>query len=130
VTGTDGGRVLVPLVEAGEPARLSIAARPGEFDVSPIGHALPMANDQPRSEQQENLELANEPATDEPEVWRAADPDRAEEPGAESPAPQFTPPGGGGAPGDREPTEIAEDAGSAYPAGPEQGATRIEDGER
>jgi hypothetical protein len=89
-----------------------------------------MTEKQPRSEQQENLELEREARpVDDPPTWRKSDPDRVEETDARPPAEQFTPPGGGGEAEDREPTEIAEDAGSSYPTGPEHQAVRIEEGE-
>jgi hypothetical protein len=68
---------------------------------------------EPRSEQQESLELEAEarPAeTGLPAGHQVARPD-------------------GGEPTDREPTEIAEDAGTESSVGPEQQAMRIERGE-
>jgi hypothetical protein len=79
-----------------------------------------------RSEQDENLELADEAPVEDPPSWAEHDPDRAE-PADTVPADQLTKPGGGGEPGDEEPTEIAESAGRDHLAGPEHGATRIDD---
>jgi hypothetical protein len=88
-----------------------------------------MTDDQARSEQQENLELEAEPREDDPRRWRADDPDRARESTGAPPGRQITPPGGGEPP-DREPDEIAEDAGAYAEIGPEQHGLRVERGER
>ncbi|WP_433260028.1 hypothetical protein ACQPZF_22730 [Actinosynnema sp. CS-041913] len=77
-----------------------------------------MADERVRSEQQEELERTS--------ALRA---ERAGEGADDVPAAQFTSPGGGGAPGDEEPAEVAEDAGSDYLAGPEAQAVRIEEGD-
>lgn len=70
-----------------------------------------------RSEQDENLELADEAPVEDPPSWAEQDPDRAE--AADTvPADQLTKPGG---------DEIAEFAGRDHLAGPEHGATHIED---
>jgi hypothetical protein len=79
-----------------------------------------------RSEQDESLELAAEAPVEDPPSWAEQDPDRAE-PADTTTADQLTTPGGGGEPGDEEPTEIAEAAGRDHLAGPEHAATRIDD---
>jgi len=78
------------------------------------------------SEQESELELGGEPPMEEPLAWQADDPDVADVGGKDA-AGQLTAPGGGGAPGDEEPTEIAEPAGEAYPGGPEQQAVRVDE---
>ncbi|MBB5960678.1 hypothetical protein FHS29_007306 [Saccharothrix tamanrassetensis] len=76
-----------------------------------------MAHEEPRSEQQEELDRFS--PLDE----------RADGSAEEASGPQFTRPDGGGAATDVEPTEIADDAGSDITAGPEQAAMRIEEGD-
>lgn len=87
-----------------------------------------MVSEQPRSEQDANLELGPEDPLEDPPSWREDDPDRADDDATATPADQLTKPGGGGEPGDEEPTEIAEHAGTDYPTGPEHQAVRIEEG--
>lgn len=81
------------------------------------------------SEQQEGLELdVEQQALDDPKTWRREKPDR--EPASSQERPegvQLTKPGGGGEPGDEEPTEIAEEYEPATTTGPEQQAMRVED---
>jgi hypothetical protein len=75
------------------------------------------------SEQNSELELGREPARDVPRSWRRVDEsDVDDEPGE-----QLTAPDADGMLDDREPTEVAEDAGLAYPAGPEAQAVHIVD---
>lgn len=75
------------------------------------------------SEQESDLELGREPATDEPRSWRRVDDsDLDDEPGE-----QLTAPDADGMMDDRESTEIAQDEGAGYPAGPEAQAVHIED---
>ncbi|RKT54379.1 hypothetical protein [Saccharothrix australiensis] len=77
-----------------------------------------MANGEPRSEQQEGLEGV---------AW--AD-ERVDEPGTGGTrGPQFTRPDDVGSSADVEATEIAEEAGSDYTAGPEQRAMHVEEGD-
>ncbi|MEV6640697.1 hypothetical protein [Amycolatopsis sp. NPDC051371] len=78
------------------------------------------------SEQQETLELAEEPGTDDLDsrAWEREDPDS----GSASNRPiQLAPVDGDGPPVDTEPDEVAEDAGFGLAAGPEQGALHVED---
>jgi hypothetical protein len=81
------------------------------------------------SEQQEGLELdTEEQALDDPKTWRRADPDREPASTEDRPAgAQLTKPGGGGEPGDEEPTEIAEEYEPSTTVGPEQQAMHVED---
>ena len=79
-----------------------------------------------RSEQQDGLELESEAAVDEPESWRAHDPDLADN-ADPTLAEQVSAPDGGGVLGDDEPDEIAEYRGTGYPGGgPENQAVRVE----
>ncbi|MCT2582382.1 hypothetical protein [Actinophytocola gossypii] len=80
----------------------------------------------PRSEQDGDLELDAEPPYEDPRAWRDHDPDLAENADPD-PAEQLTVPGGGGEPGDTEPTAIAEEYDPAYPGGPEQDAVRVDE---
>jgi hypothetical protein len=81
--------------------------------------------DEPRSEQEELLELAAEPAEDDPRSWREADPDLARETDG-FPAGHQISATDDGRPTDDEATEIAVDGGSSVVAGPEQQAVHIE----
>lgn len=74
----------------------------------------------PDSEQQDHLELADEPAVDDPPSWVVDDPDLAEVTGTD-PGEQLT------RADDGERTEIAEERGTAYPAGPESAAVRVDE---
>ena len=78
------------------------------------------------SEQQAELELASEPALDDPNAWLRDDPDLEPAPSDDDPAAQLTKPGGG-EPRDEEPTEIAEEFDPSVAVGPEQQAMRIDD---
>ncbi|HEY7595947.1 MAG TPA: hypothetical protein VH969_22575 [Actinophytocola sp.] len=74
-----------------------------------------------RSEQEEHLELDDEPSRDEPAGWQRHDPDVSAPEGEQGV--QFTTPDGG-EPGDEEPDEVAEEHGKSVTAGPEQQAMR------
>jgi hypothetical protein len=87
-----------------------------------------MASEHARSEQQEHLELEPEAPADDPRGWQRHDPDRARHATGVPSGRQVTPPDGG-EPLDREPTEIAEDAGTGTAVGPEQQAVRVETGD-
>ncbi|WP_158850920.1 hypothetical protein [Saccharothrix deserti] len=80
-----------------------------------------MADERPQpdqrslSEQQEGLERRRDTGRD-----------RALRRDADAAAPQFTAPDGGGDFAHHEPTAIADEAGSTYPASPEEQAMHIE----
>ena len=76
------------------------------------------------SEQQEHLELANDPAADNPPSWQIDATHGRERtgPGHQVTAPEQDV-------GDAEPDAVAEDAGSSEDVGPEQQALHVEPGE-
>ncbi|GAB2971468.1 DUF5709 domain-containing protein [Amycolatopsis acidiphila] len=85
---------------------------------------------EPRSEQQESLELEAEPKPlEDPVSWRATDPDYAREPDAEDTGNQFVAPDRANDLVDREKKAVADDAGTEHPAaGAEEQAMHVEDG--
>ncbi len=78
-----------------------------------------------RSEQEERLELADQPAEDDPRPWRDEDPDHAREADGFPPGHQVSPPNEGPQ-ADDEPDEIAQDRGTSTVTGAEQQALHIE----
>jgi hypothetical protein len=87
-----------------------------------------MSDREIRSEQQERLELADQPAEEDPRPWREADPDLAREsdgfpPGRQLSLPDETPLS------DTEPDEIAKDGGTGTVTGPEQQAVHVVTGD-
>jgi hypothetical protein len=118
---------------AGKPA--GGGSVPGLIAGSRAGDSRPRTNrketkmseeDAVRSEQQEQLELADDREPDglDSRAWEREDPDA----GSASQRPiQLEPADGDGPPVDTEPDEVAVDAGSAPAAGPEQGALHVED---
>ncbi|WP_447007516.1 hypothetical protein ACRAKI_14055 [Saccharothrix isguenensis] len=75
-----------------------------------------MADERAVSEQQEELDLRRDTGQDH-HLHRAA----------EAAAPQYTAHDGGGDLTDEEPTAIADEAGTSYPAGPEHEAMYVEE---
>ena len=84
-----------------------------------------MTDRQIRSEQEERLELADEPADDDPRPWQADDPDHAHETDGFPPGHQVSPTNDGPL-ADDEPDEIAQDHGTKTATGAEQQALHIE----
>ncbi|WP_233223919.1 hypothetical protein [Amycolatopsis sp. CA-128772] len=79
--------------------------------------------DTARSEQQQGLELDQDPDGLDSRRWAREDPDTGEA----APAPiQLAPVEGDGPPVDTEPDEVGVDAGPAVAAGPEQDALHVE----
>ncbi|OLF17077.1 hypothetical protein [Actinophytocola xanthii] len=79
-----------------------------------------------RSEQQDGLELEPEAPVDEPEYWRAHDPDLADKPDPTL-AEQVSATDDGSLLGDDEPDAVADYQGTDYPGGPENQAMRIDE---
>jgi hypothetical protein len=87
-----------------------------------------MTDHSPHSEQQERLELADEPSEEDPRPWRDNDPDYARESDGFPPGHQVT--SANEAPlVDDEPGEIAEDGGTGTATGAEQQAVHVETGD-
>jgi len=80
-----------------------------------------MADQRPRSEQQEELDRGTP-------VGDSVDESVNDAGGDGTSGPQFTRPEDASTSRDEEPTEIAEAAGLDYTAGPEERAMRVEDG--
>lgn len=87
-----------------------------------------MTSGGPRSEQDERLELATEPAEDDPRTWREADPDVARESDGFPPGHQISAPDDG-RPTDTEASEIAVDGGVSSGTGAEHQAVRVDTGD-
>jgi hypothetical protein len=86
-----------------------------------------MGDVEPRSEQAESLELADESddAEDSP-TWVSQQPDYAREPDSEEPGEQLVEPENGTMVSDREPDQVAERVAPWQAAGPENRALEVE----